>query len=150
MASNGSNNNIHPPRNDDGSSKAGETISDLSQPAIANEKVQMNLTDANKAAINRGENSIKDHVLEKDISAIEIEIAGGKIEKSNGLAYNHLEEGKNTMKALSKSIVSLSNSLNNTNLDKDNRRYLKHERDRFMMYYKLLENAFKGGKKWKQ
>ncbi|MBP3851591.1 MAG: hypothetical protein J6D36_03505 [Erysipelotrichaceae bacterium] len=147
MSSNGSSTDLYPKRNQDGLSDAGKPVRDLTKKAIANEKTLNNLSKANIAAINRGENCINDHVLEKDVSAVQIESSGGVIAKKDGSPYNHIQEAKGTMKGLQKSIKSLENTLKNPNLDKDTRDYLEHEMKRFQLYYSILEDAFKGGKK---
>lgn len=99
-----------------------------------------NLTRAMLKRLKTADNIIKDHCKSKDLSAIKIESAGGKIHKVNGETFNHLLEAENSLSGLDNAINSISKSLKNPKLKPKTRKFLKNKLKQYeFVREKLIE-----------
>ena len=72
-----------------------------------------NFTDAQKSAMNRIKNTIGHNLKEEDFTGTEADLQNNPIPNGKGGYYNHLQEMRQSLAALKKSVNSLEGTLEN-------------------------------------
>lgn len=98
------------------------------------------LSDTMKSRLKSGDNIVSHHCMAKDLSGIKLEVKM----MNNNWRYNHIEEGKNSVKGLTKVIKSLTNSLKNPNLSNESRIFLKNKIQQYQYALDKLNEALEG------
>ena len=75
-----------------------------------------NLTHSQRKSIKTIENTIRDHLTEKDFSGALRDIEGNPVPRGGGRYYDHLQEMRFSYQSLTKELKSLYGSLQNPNL----------------------------------
>ena len=108
------------------------------------EAVLNKLTPAQRASINKLENTIRDHLKETDFSGTLCDLKGEPIIKyKTGEPFQHLQEMERSFRALNKVKISLGNSLNNPNLDIEVKTLLTNELNKAVSYIDRIKELFK-------
>ena len=119
-------------------SDSGKIVNDVSE-AVLNK-----LTTAQRASINKLENTIRDHLKEKDFSGTLSDLKGKPIlDDKTGKPFQHLYEMKCSFAALDEVKKSLGNSLNNPNLDIEVKTLLTNELNKAVSYIDRIKELFK-------
>ena len=119
-------------------SDSGKIVNDVSE-AVLNK-----LTPAQRASINKLENTIRDHLKEKDFSGTLSDLKGKPIlDDKTGKPFQHLYEMKCSFAALDEVKKSLGNSLNNPNLDIEVKTLLTNELNKAVSYIDRIKELFK-------
>ena len=102
------------------------------------------MTPAQRASINKLENTIRDHLKEKDFSGTLSDLKGKPIlDDKTGKPFQHLYEMKCSFAALDEVKKSLGNSLNNPNLDIEVKTLLTNELNKAVSYIDRIKELFK-------
>lgn len=96
------------------------------------------LTDAQKSSIKTLENTIKDHLTEKDFSGTKLELQGKPVIGKKGIPFQHVYEMKTSYKTLIKVVKSLEGSLKNPNLGENEKILLQNSLDKAVTYIQRI------------
>ena len=114
------------------------------QKACKEQEILDLLTPAQRAAIKKANNTIRDHMNKRDYQALVLEAKGVEFYKQNGIRWNHQQECYDSLRSLNDSIRSISNSLRNPNLKDNVRIYLSNKLDYYKKIYARFAKQYKG------
>ena len=101
------------------------------------------LTNAQKSRLNLLENTVNDHLKEKDFSGTLRDLKGDPVPNGKGGYFDHLDEMKNSYQSLQKVKKALEGSLKNPNLSDVDRKLLKEGLDKALSYIQRIDELFK-------
>ena len=111
------------------------------------------LTDAQKSTLNKVMNTISQHLTEKDYAGVQRDLAGDPVPNGNGGFFDHIQEMKDSYKALTKAQRSLEGSLRNPSLGLVERTLLENTLKETKLHIDRINGMFKqygGIDKWKK
>lgn len=121
--------------------KAGETAVDALKGVGKSVDKGAQLTDAQKATLNRLDNLINDHLKESDFSGAKRDIEGNPVPRKNGGFYDHLGEMNDTLRGLQKIKRSLEGSLKNPNMSSEAKKTLEEALEKTDNYIERIHDT---------
>lgn len=105
-------------------------------------KITNTLTDAQKSRLNALNNTINDHLTDRDFSGTLRDLQGNPISNGRGGYFDHLGEMRDSYKSLQKIKKALEGSLKNPNLTDVDRVLLQEGLDKANSYIRKIEELF--------
>ena len=126
---------------------AGQAEDELATKAASVEgTVEVTLTDAQRATLNRLNNIVSNHLTEQDFSGALRDIQGDPVPRPGGGYFDHLDEVKNSLRGLYSVEKSLQGSLTNPNLDPAARAALESGLNKAQLYIGKINELLNGGR----